>query len=219
MKLSSGQLRALIKQVVRESRGDPWEDKEREDLALQALSAGARTAHEVAEFMFDNGIQTSQTIAREVLGSLSRKGKAARGMLGWRRTNFSVDEAVCPKCGNKDAYIGMNDVECPERSCDSFSKKQYVDVFGEESPEPLPKYTPPTLDEDAFYAAIGYVPDPENVPNIPVDLITKHVPLPPPEYGYFCIAYGDLCAYKNAGGGTGGGGMRWDWRKSRWVQL
>jgi hypothetical protein len=128
MKLSPGQLRGLIKQVVRESRGDSWEDKEREDLALQALSAGAKTVHDVADFMLDSGTPTTQTIAREVLGSLSRKGKAARGMMGWRRTNFGVDEAVCPKCGNKNAYIGMNDVECPERKCSSFSQKQYDDV-------------------------------------------------------------------------------------------
>ena len=33
-------------------------------------------------------------------------------------------EATCPEWGSKDAYIGMNDVECSNKSCSNFSQKQ-----------------------------------------------------------------------------------------------
>ena len=33
-------------------------------------------------------------------------------------------ESVCPSCGNKDAYVGMNSVECPDKNCTHFSQKQ-----------------------------------------------------------------------------------------------
>jgi len=37
-------------------------------------------------------------------------------------------ESVCPGCGNKDAYIGINAVECPNASCSFFSKRQQDDI-------------------------------------------------------------------------------------------
>lgn len=39
-------------------------------------------------------------------------------------------ESVCPGCGDTDAYVGMNDVECPNQQCSNFSKRQYSDVKG-----------------------------------------------------------------------------------------
>jgi len=33
-------------------------------------------------------------------------------------------EAKCPGCGTEGAYIGMNDVECPNRGCKFFSQRQ-----------------------------------------------------------------------------------------------
>jgi hypothetical protein len=39
-----------------------------------------------------------------------------------------LKEAVCPECGNKQAYIGMNSVECPQKGCSHFSQRQADDV-------------------------------------------------------------------------------------------
>ena len=35
-----------------------------------------------------------------------------------------LSEATCSACGNKQAYIGLNDVECPNPQCKNFSEKQ-----------------------------------------------------------------------------------------------
>lgn len=33
-------------------------------------------------------------------------------------------DSTCPSCGNPKAYIGLNEVECPDQDCDFFSEKQ-----------------------------------------------------------------------------------------------
>ena len=38
-------------------------------------------------------------------------------------------EAVCPFCGDPDAYVGLSDVECPNKRCRKFSQKQ-KDIVG-----------------------------------------------------------------------------------------
>lgn len=44
-----------------------------------------------------------------------------------------LTEAKCPACGNAAAYIGLNDVECPNKSCQFFSQRQADDVGGKSS--------------------------------------------------------------------------------------
>lgn len=39
-----------------------------------------------------------------------------------------LTEAACPGCGDKDAYIGLSAVECPNESCKFFSRRQQIDV-------------------------------------------------------------------------------------------
>lgn len=41
--------------------------------------------------------------------------------------------SVCTSCGDKDAYVGFNVVECPNMNCEKFSQKQYDDVYGKAS--------------------------------------------------------------------------------------
>ena len=35
-----------------------------------------------------------------------------------------LKESICPVCGSKGAYIGLNTVECPNKSCARFSPEQ-----------------------------------------------------------------------------------------------
>jgi len=37
-------------------------------------------------------------------------------------------EETCPFCGGSKAYVGLNDVECPNRKCKAFSQRQADDV-------------------------------------------------------------------------------------------
>jgi hypothetical protein len=37
-------------------------------------------------------------------------------------------EAICPLCGDTDAYEGFRDVECTTKGCENFSQKQYDEV-------------------------------------------------------------------------------------------
>lgn len=53
-------------------------------------------------------------------------------------TKVMLVEGVCPGCGSKGAYIGMNDVECDNPKCKHFSQKQA-------SPQPQPQPQAPQL--------------------------------------------------------------------------
>lgn len=33
-------------------------------------------------------------------------------------------EAICPVCGGRGAYVGLRDVECPNKACPKFSQNQ-----------------------------------------------------------------------------------------------
>jgi len=37
-------------------------------------------------------------------------------------------EEKCPYCGDPQAYVGMNDVECPNKNCKGFSQRQADEV-------------------------------------------------------------------------------------------
>jgi len=50
-------------------------------------------------------------------------------------------ESVCPVCGGDGAYIGLNDVECPNKACPKFSVKQ-LNAGEEESDEYEPNKLP-----------------------------------------------------------------------------
>ncbi len=39
-----------------------------------------------------------------------------------------LTEEKCPGCGDMKAYVGMRDVECPNKKCKFFSQRQYDDV-------------------------------------------------------------------------------------------
>lgn len=44
--------------------------------------------------------------------------------------------AKCPECGDPDAYVGMNSVECASRLCKRFTEQQLADYLTRKLNEP-----------------------------------------------------------------------------------
>jgi hypothetical protein len=42
----------------------------------------------------------------------------------------NLTEAKCPRCGDNNAYVGLSNVECPNKKCVNFSQQQHNDVHG-----------------------------------------------------------------------------------------
>ena len=90
-------------------------------------------------------------------------------------------EATCPGCGNADAYIGMNNVECPKRSCRFYSKEQDIAmpqtrvIFKQFSETDMRKFFPEAYTEfinNCYPPGIFYI---SKYPNTPDDLDTARL--------------------------------------------
>jgi hypothetical protein len=83
--------------------------------------------------------------------------------------------ATCLKCGNKDAYIGLQKVECPNANCTNFSEKQLADTIRviAEAAAPSHACTEPAPTH-AYYADIEAESDVEDDDDERVKTIMVH---------------------------------------------
>jgi hypothetical protein len=107
-----------IKHLINFLQHNGWHEEELTDLV-------------VAQALWDDYAWATNDIEGVVLGISSLTEAAVNLTLGaFKRLIYEslLVETTCPFCGDNEAYVGFNSVECPNHKCKAFSRQQASDV-------------------------------------------------------------------------------------------